>query len=129
MASRARILVADVPGMELPLRTELAAHDVVFVSSFDAAVQALSRETYELVVVGLHFDDSRMLNLVLAIRALAEYRDIPVVCVRGTPTRLSERARKGLEGTLRTLGCDAFIELELDPQVFAQLSKQIAPPP
>ncbi|HEV3010018.1 MAG TPA: hypothetical protein VGX52_13370, partial [Burkholderiales bacterium] len=59
-----KILVADVPQMDARYSAALAAWEIAF-------------------AIGVCFDDSRMFDLVRALRVDAVHREVPIVCVRG----------------------------------------------
>jgi DNA-binding NtrC family response regulator len=124
-ASRASILIADVPEMEDVLRSCFSAHHVTYVTSFDQAVSALRRSRYDMVVAGLTFDESHMFKLVHYVRSLDSYRAVPVVCVRGMPSVLSDDMRRGLRDAVHAIGGDAFIDFGLQPDQLGELCQKL----
>ena len=104
-----KILVADGPDLEGRIRRILERYELTFVRTLGAATRALERGGYELVLIGVHFDDSRMFDLLRHIRAEERTRGTPVVCV------LSQRFEtvvsvQGLEIAARTLAANTFID-------------------
>jgi len=72
-----KVLVADVA------RTAalLAGHEVTIARTLDEARGALQEEEFDLLVVGVTFDDSRMFDLVRGIRADPRYDGLRIVCI------------------------------------------------
>lgn len=105
-----KILVADVPQMDGRYSAALQGEQLAFVRTMSEARQALVGERYDLVAVGVYFDDSQMFDLVRAIRSDATHGSVPIVCVRGRPgfTAITSRT---LEVTVKALAADEFIDL------------------
>jgi DNA-binding response OmpR family regulator len=122
---RVNILIADVPEMEDVLRSCFSSHHVRYVIAFDEAVTALRRTRYDMVVVGLTFDESHMFKLVHFVRSLDGYRGVPVVCVRGMPSVLSDDMRRGLREALHAIGGDDFIDFGLRPNDLSELCQRL----
>jgi hypothetical protein len=122
---RANILVADVPEMEDVLRSCFSSHHVRYVTSFDEAVMLLRKTRYDMVVVGLTFDESHMFKLVHFVRSLDSYRAVPVVCVRGMPSVLSDDMRRGLRDAVHAIGGDDFIDFALRPNELSELCRKL----
>ena len=76
-----RVLIANVPEMDDKVRECLPGHDLTFIRTMHEALRALQHDGYTLGVIGLEFDDSRMLELLQHVRSLPKYREVPVVCV------------------------------------------------
>jgi len=105
-----KILVADVPQMDGRHSAALQGGQLAFVRTMSEAKQALAAATYDLAVIGVHFDDSQMFDLVRTIRGDAARGKLPIVCVRGRPgfTAITSRT---LEATVKALAADEFIDL------------------
>jgi PleD family two-component response regulator len=104
-----KILVADGPDIERRLGTILKPHEPTFVHTLAEAKRALARENYDLIIIGVHFDESRMFDLLRQVRADERYQAAPVVCVASqrfdTPISV-----EGLEIATRALAADAFVD-------------------
>ena len=59
-APQTRILVAVVPEIRERIARVLAGHELTFVDTCDEAMAILSKESYGLVIVSVHFDESQM---------------------------------------------------------------------
>ena len=58
-----KVLVADVPEVQVRVAAALAQERVVFAHTLAAALRALAAEDFDHVLIGMHFDDSRMFDL------------------------------------------------------------------
>jgi DNA-binding response OmpR family regulator len=106
-----KILVADVPQMDGRYTAALAGWEVAFVRTMSEARQALAAQRYDLVAIGVYFDDSQMFDLVRGIRnGSVTHRQVPIVCVRGRPGFTAVTSRT-LEVTVKALAADEFIDL------------------
>ena len=75
------------------------------------AISALRHDGFQLVVIELEFDESRMLELLQYVRALPAYQHVPVVCVHAEQLNLSEAAMKNIDVAVKALGGRAFLNL------------------
>jgi DNA-binding response OmpR family regulator len=107
-----KILVADVPQMDGRYRAAAAAAgwEVAFVRTVAEACATLAGARYDAVAIGVHFDDSRMFDLVRAIRSDEARAKVPIVCVRGSPGVTAVTSRT-LAMTLKALAADDFVDL------------------
>jgi DNA-binding response OmpR family regulator len=105
-----RILVADVPQMDVRYAAALAGWQSVFVRTIAEARDALAAARHDLVAIGVYFDDSRMFDLVRSLRGDAAQADVPIVCVRGRSGFFAVRTRT-LELSVKALGADEFMDL------------------
>ena len=105
-----KILVADVPQMDARYAAALPGWEIEFVRTLGAARRALAGARYDLVAIGVYFDDSRMFDLVRSLRSAQRTAALPILCVRGRPgfTAVSSQT---LDTALRALGADRFIDL------------------
>lgn len=104
-----KILVADGPDLARRVNAILGSHEVDLVHTLAEAKRALARDDYDLIIIGVHFDESRMFDLLRQVRADARYRAKPVVCIA------SQRfdapiSVEGLEIATRALAADAFVD-------------------
>lgn len=100
------ILVADQPENDRRLSAILQGHELVFVRTLGEALRALPGRRFDLVLVGVHFDESRMFDLV---RTLAE--GTQVICVRSQHFHSPAITLEGLEIAAKALGCALFLDL------------------
>jgi len=106
-----RVLVANVPDMDDKIRDCLPGHDLNFVRTMPEAIRELRHDGFQLVVIGLEFDEHRMLELLQYVRSLGHYREVPVVCVHAEYLNLSEAVMKNIDVAVKALGGLAFLNL------------------
>ena len=111
MPAPTRVLVADVPEMDEKIRDCLPGHDLTFVRSMHDAISKLRHDGFRLVVIGLEFDESRMLELLQYVRALGRYKDVPVVCVHAENMNLRDAVMKNIDVAVKALGGIGFLNL------------------
>ena len=102
-----RILVADTPEGDRRISAILDGHDLVFVRTLGEAQRMLQREPFGLILIGVHFDDSRMFDLLRSVQASGR----PVVCMRSHQFASPAITIEGLEIATKTLGCHLFLDL------------------
>jgi CheY-like chemotaxis protein len=110
------ILVADTSDSDRRLSAILGGHDLLFARTMGEAQRLLAQRPFDLVMVGVHFDDSQMFDLVRHIRAGGSHAERPVACVRSH--RFASAASisiEGLEIAARALSCSLFLDLTKYP--------------
>ena len=105
-----RVLVADVPEVQARVAAVLARDRVVFVHTLATALDALGGADFDLVLIGLHFDDSRMFDLVREVRAGRRNQAVPIVCWRMRPFAFPISMHV-IEVTVKALGAQSFADL------------------
>src|SRR5262245_14969570 len=116
----AKVLIADVPEMHARIEECLPGHECAFVTSLGEAVAALRHDGFSLIVIGLHFDESRMFELLTYVRSLPGYKDAAVVCVQGLDIMLPEAAMRTVDMAVKALGGTAFVDLREQAIEFRQ---------
>ena len=111
MPAPTRVLVADIPEMDEKIRECLPGHDLSFVRTMYDAISKLRRDGFQLIVIGLYFDESRMLELLQYVRGLPRYKDSPVVCVHADHMNLSGAVMKNIDVAVKALGGIGFLNL------------------
>jgi CheY-like chemotaxis protein len=106
-----QVLVAANPELDERVRACLPGCELSFVRTIHEALLALRHDGFRLVVIDLHFDESRMFELLSHVRALPRYRDTPVVCVQGVEVGLSDAVLKSIDVAVKALGGAAFLDL------------------
>jgi hypothetical protein len=105
-----RVLAAVSRGLAPRIRAILPECEVCFVRTGAQLVRALDDSRWDMLIVGMHFDES---SAIAALeRVLARDETFPVVCVRGVPfDRLGQPALHALRMALGELGAQNFIDL------------------
>lgn len=105
-----RVLIADVPEVEARMASVFAQERVVFANTLAAALNALGADDFDLVLIGLHFDDSRMFDLVREVRSGRRNHAVPIVCFRLRPFAFPI-SMQVIEVTVKALGAHSFADL------------------
>jgi PleD family two-component response regulator len=111
MADTARVLVADVSEADDKIRECLSGSDLVFVRTLGDAIRALRADGFRLVIIGMHFDESRMFELLQYVKALPDYKEVPVICVQCLEVALADAVLKNMDDAVKALGGTAFVDL------------------
>lgn len=109
---RKRVLVADTPDSDRRLIEVLSGHELAFARTLSAA-QRLLEQAFDLLVIGVHFDDSRMFDLVRHVRSAQ--LELPVVCLRSHRFVSPALSIEGLEIAAKALACNLFVDLTKYP--------------
>jgi CheY-like chemotaxis protein len=104
------VLVADTG--DVRLSTVLAGYSLTFVSTLDEAKMVLSGRNFDLVVISVHFDESRMFDLLRYVRWQERHRATPVVCVLTLDFARHAIAAEGLEIAVKALGGTTYLDLK-----------------
>ena len=111
MPAPTRVLVAATPEMDEKVRECLPGHDLTFVRTMYDAISRLRHDGFQLIVIGLDFDESRMLELLQYVRGLPHYKEVPVVCVHADHLNLSEAVMRNIDVAVKALGGIGFLNL------------------
>jgi hypothetical protein len=106
MPAGSKILVADAPAA-IPLHHRILAprYEVRTVIDYTAACDLATRDV-DLVVCGVHFDDSRMFEFFSTVRRMGR----PFICFRGLTTPLLPGALHVIRLAGEVLGSAGFID-------------------
>jgi hypothetical protein len=80
---KARVLIACLPQAYARLFAILAGHELLYVGTLSAAQETLKGDRFDIIMIGVHFDESKMFDLLRYVRADESYGLAPVVCFRG----------------------------------------------
>ena len=107
-----RVLLADVVQGFASIERILDG-DVTFVhaTTLDEALEAMVE--VDLILCGVHFDDSRMFDLLRYAKASPEARGKPFLCFRDRESELAPTLFEGLDIACRALGGVGFVDLIL----------------
>ena len=106
-----KVLIADVPQVQARVAAVLVRERLVFVHTLAAALKALAGEDFDVVLIGMHFDDSRMFDLLREVRAGSRNGAVPVVCYRMRPLAFMALSTQVIEVTVKALGALSFVDL------------------
>jgi DNA-binding response OmpR family regulator len=106
-----KILVADTPDGDRRITTILAGHELTFVHTLGEAQRTLAREKFALDLLGVHFDDSRMFDLLRHLQSTRIQSGCAVICMRSQRFNSPAITIEGLEIAAKALGCNLFLDL------------------
>jgi CheY-like chemotaxis protein len=104
------VLIADTG--DARLSGILAGHSLSCVRTLDEAKAMLAGRNFDLAVISVHFDESRMFDLLRHIRGQERHRATPVVCVLTVDFARHAVAAEGLEIAVKALGGTAYLDLK-----------------
>jgi CheY-like chemotaxis protein len=111
--SRSLILIADVPeGAEIVKSVLSPLHDLVLVHSLTAATRLIANVDFDVVISGTLFDDSRMIELLRAVRTEPRFADKPFVVLRVLPTTMTPELEANAKQMATVLGANAYITID-----------------
>src|ERR1051325_1950193 len=106
--ARCRLLVAVTEmGYVHARRALLESFDLVSAFSLAQAITSLKNSDIDAVLASIHFDDSRMFDLLRATRRIRPAT--PFICCVLLGTALSDAALRGLTSAATQEGCSGFI--------------------
>jgi CheY-like chemotaxis protein len=108
-----RILVAV--GDAGRLERILGGHELTVAASVDQAKDELQAHEFAMVILGVHFDESRMFELLRLVRTYKANELTPVVCMLTTESRLSDVALEGIDHAAKAMLANAFLNLNKFP--------------
>lgn len=110
--ARRGILVADAPPAQRAIAACLPGRELTCVNTLPEAKLALAGNDYDMVVVGLRFDDSHAFALLSHLRSRQRYTYVPVVCVRTMPHVMPRELHRVMEEAVKMLGATALIDID-----------------
>jgi len=108
----AKILVAASPKPREIIERVLAGHELFHGETMATAEELLRRQTFDLIICTVVFDESRMLDFLRVAKSRAEWRSVPFVCARVRGHVLtSPIAIEAVEIASRSLGAAVFLNV------------------
>ena len=113
----AKIMLAIVADKVELWRRILEGHELVFAMTLREAMQRLAEEDdLRMVIIGVHFDESRMFTLLGDIRACPKHRSLPILVVLSPGQyAFSQIAVEGIDRAVTALGANGFLNLDHFP--------------
>jgi len=105
----ARILIADTLDGAVTLERILQGHDYHVVNTMRAAEKLLKDEVFDLIVAGLHFDESQMFELIREVRKSQKNATRPIICFCSRETSMSRLMYESLESSTKVLGAWMYL--------------------
>lgn len=85
-------------------------HRLVCTERLADAAEQLAHEHFDMIVVGLHFDESKMFELIERARASAANLHTPIVCLCNRDTRATRLIHDSTSATVAALGCWMYLD-------------------
>src|ERR1041385_2980828 len=103
-------ILAALPPEGIAVLQRVLADDVVLLPAItmERALQ-LANQNVDMILCGVHFDDSRMFDLLREIKADSKLRQLPFICMRLIGSNLAPALIQSLEISCQALGADKFI--------------------
>ncbi|MBS1957733.1 MAG: hypothetical protein JST89_26345 [Cyanobacteria bacterium SZAS-4] len=107
-----RILVAnDLQGFKR-LTNALRGQDIRFVQTLSEAKQVLETVKFDLIIAGVHFDDSRAVELLQEVRTSRKVCDTPLVFVRTRSSSLANEIKRTLANLQKVYHHNGLVETD-----------------
>jgi response regulator RpfG family c-di-GMP phosphodiesterase len=107
-----RILIADSRKDESLIQNLLASEfEVIAVTTIKQATKALKEEQFDLIMVDVSFDESRMFDVLQLSKAHPLSAETPVICFAVEVTPIGRVVHESLCFTVRALGAWMFLSL------------------
>lgn len=107
----ARILLAatadDVATMERILGPQ---HEFLVVTTISEALVQLNELAFDMIMIGVHFDQSRMFDLLPHVHKSAENADTPIICFSTRDTPLTRTMHQTIEVSSKALGAWMYLD-------------------
>lgn len=107
----ARILIADTTdGVAFLERLLAKEHELTIASTMTEAVARLKQQDFDLIVVGVHFDESRMFELMAHCRDIPKNAEKPVICFCSRDTPLTRTMHESIDISSKALGAWIYLD-------------------
>ncbi len=107
-----RVLLAHDPEKIGFLVDALAGLEVMQASTAQEAERLIVEDGIDLFILGIHFDDSRALQVITTIRLDEKHKKTPILVVRLSPSEHTEMLRMTLDTLIKLHVITDFIEFE-----------------
>jgi response regulator RpfG family c-di-GMP phosphodiesterase len=105
-----RILIADTPQSSISLKAILDGYDLIVASTMVDALANLKEEKFDLVVVGIHFDDSQMFELIRYVQSSANNAERPVISYCARDTAMARVIHESIEMASKAAGAWMYLD-------------------
>ena len=104
------LIAASAGGIEV-MRLMMPDYVKVATSTtMEQAMHALEHQAFDIITIGVHFDGSRMFDLLSYVRG-SYHRNTPVVCFRASPSIVGDMCDDATRNALAVLGAREFWDL------------------
>lgn len=107
----AHILVASVSnGVEFAQRLLAQEHDLIIVTTVSEAIAKLKEQDFDLVMIGVHFDESRMFELLAQCKTIPRNANKPVICFCTRDTPLTRTMHDSIDLSVKAFGAWIYLD-------------------
>lgn len=107
----ARILIADTPEDVICIERILGEeHELSVVSKISDAMFQFRENDFDLLMIGIHFDESRMFDLLRAIQTTPTETEKPIICFCTRDTQMTRTLHDSVSTTSRLLGAWMYLD-------------------
>jgi hypothetical protein len=105
-----RIFIAATTDDEAAIARILGdKHEIVTAHVMSEALAKVKNEAFDLVMIGVHFDQSRMFDLLRELHKV-QYADTPVICFCTRDTPLTRAAHESIDLASKALGAWMYLD-------------------
>jgi hypothetical protein len=106
----ARILIAADPGSIISMERILGtAHELILATQFEDAVRILHDEHFDLITIGVHFDESRMFELMPQAKT-HKNASTPIICFCTRDTEMTRIMHESIDVTTKVFGAWMYLD-------------------
>jgi len=110
--NRSKILLAQEATVVAYSAEALSCYHVISVTTFAQAQRAILDEDIEVFVIGIHFDDSKAIELVRQIRNSHKHFHKPIIIIRVLPSQLAKTLKHSVMAVKKLYDIADYLELE-----------------
>lgn len=121
----ARILLAEEAAILPTVTSALVGYELLATVSLRQAERLILEDGIDLFVVGIHFDDSRAMELIKKVRLDRKHGNTPIIIHRLSPSEHAELLKQTLD-VMRTMNIISdYLEVEGDPDAKSKIRKAV----
>lgn len=102
------------------LESALAGYDLYTATSLQQAQRLIWEDGIDIFVIGIHFDESRAMELVKLIREEPKHRKTPIIVVRFWPSDNAKILRQTIEVMKSVRAVSDYIEADSEERPFVE---------
>ena len=114
-----RILIAGIEDSNRRLAGIFADFDAKFVDTIVQAQSELATKRYDVILIAVRFDESRMFDFLRYLKSDPSLSSVPVICYRSARRALAatDMGRLSVELAARALGAYDFVDILTEPDI------------
>ncbi len=98
-------------------------HEFVVATSMGKAATALKSEVFDLIIIDLGFDESRMFEAMQLVKTISKNADKPVICISTGSAKIQRPLLDSVDFTARAMGAWMFLDVNDYNQTQSQKSE------